>query len=338
MELQLTFESCCSAAAGVSMPTDRWSLHILDVRDAALFYRGEAKGSYGEAARLMQQDLPASEFKSKHVATQFVRDQRRHFKKYHSTRSQYDTRTPPNKKKVADDLAKQCAAALKQGFMKEIKVTYKTETTGKRGGKKGRKKTVTVAYRDYYHDIDTACKELPLLRDTVEKCQVEPAKLLSYMQAVDSDLVIRTRDIKKWLNPDQEEARRKAAVSHLKVSQEQGDSELESTVFVDEFGVWMELGKGPTKVYCDRHDPHVHDVVPLIGLRPGKKIKIHILAAVNYHLGAFFMEFTTGTTDIQRLHHDPPAAYKVGYCSTHHPLHPALTGTLQPMHSLRYCA
>jgi hypothetical protein len=34
----------------------------------------------------------------------------------------------------------------------------------------------------------------------------------------------------------------------------------------------------------------------------GQPVKVHIMCAVNYELGPFFIEFTTGTHGIRRLH------------------------------------
>lgn len=48
---------------------------------------------------------------------------------------------------------------------------------------------------------------------------------------------------------------------------------------------------------------------PHVGAR--KKIKVHLLAAVNAMLGPCFLEFTTGTTDIHRNWLPNPSLYGV---------------------------
>jgi hypothetical protein len=69
-------------------------------------------------------------------------------------------------------------------------------------------------------------------------------------------------------------------------------------VYLDEFAIWMVPKKVRKKVYCDAHDAGVHYVVPLQTVQKKDKVKLRILLAVTWRLGACFMEFMTGTTDI----------------------------------------
>lgn len=338
MQLQLTGGFDSAAAAAVSMLTCRWTAHDRAMGEVALYELGEAKGNVVEAGRQLKRRAPATEFNTVKTATQYVRDQRHHIQQHNTLEKQYASRPPPNPKKVPDAVVQQCADAFKLGFTTEVKLRYHTKKSALPRKKQQKMKTTIVTYRDYYKDIDTAVQQVPLLKETVEKYQVTPQHLLRRMKEVDPNLVIRTRELKRWLNPEEEKERRDACNNNLNNLQQHGQRWLESIVFIDEFGLWMVPKAGSSKVYCDRRDAHVHTVVPLLHLDPKKKIKIHILAAVNYHLGAFFMDFTTGTTDIQRIHYEPESAYKVSCCSSLHPFHSVTSVPPLPMHSLRYCA
>jgi hypothetical protein len=292
-----------------------------------------------EAGRQLYADLPAGTFKTEKAAIQFVRDQEHKMEKYGSVRSRYAQRRTPNPKKVPDDVALRCSDAFKKGYTREYRMSYKDDVPAKRPCKKKAKvtKTLTVkiAYHDYYRDIRVACDLVPLLRETVDFYDVTPHHLLERMKQADPTLVVRSRDLKRWLSPPEMKKRVEGALRNLETLKTEGDSWLHSIVFVDEFALWMVPAEESRRVYCDVRDMGVHDVVPIVGLKGNKKVKIHILAAVNWHLGAFFMEFTTGTTDIERLHHEPAKPYKVSCCSSRHPLNSVFTVTPQPMQSLR---
>jgi hypothetical protein len=55
------------------------------------------------------------------------------------------------------------------------------------------------------------------------------------------------------------------------------------------------------KVYCDAHDKGATYVLPCQHLQRGERIHVHVLAIVNPILGLSWLEFTTGTDDIQRI-------------------------------------
>ena len=59
-------------------------------------------------------------------------------------------------------------------------------------------------------------------------------------------------------------------------------------------------------MYCDAHDKGYRFVIPFKKLNPSQKIKVRILAAVNWHDGTFFLEFMSGTTNVcRRFNYEP---------------------------------
>lgn len=123
--------------------------------------------------------------------------------------------------------------------------------------------------------------------------------------------------IKYYLNDEEQEKRQKRAKQFLNRSR-RDPNWLKDVYFVDECAITFdhEIRKG-VRIYCDAHDKGYKYVIPCKKVDPNKKIKVHIFAAVNYREGACFLEFSTGTTDIQRRFNKEPGQqrekrYKVG--------------------------
>jgi hypothetical protein len=136
------------------------------------------------------------------------------------------------------------------------------------------------------------------------------------MHQVDPLLVTRRRDFKRALTEQQRAERMAAAKRNLQRLAAEGDDFLERIAWIDEFAIWMVPKDTKERVYCDAHDEGVHMVVPMQSVKKADKVKLHILLAVNFRLGAFYMEYTTGTTPgpkgIRRLHNQHKGDYKVG--------------------------
>jgi hypothetical protein len=94
---------------------------------------------------------------------------------------------------------------------------------------------------------------------------------------------------------------------------------LKRIFFVDECAINFdhEIRKG-VHVYCDAHDKGYRFVIPFEKLQPNKGIKVKVMGAVNMLTGPIFLEFTTGTTDVQRTHNvnsdGTQRQYKVSVC------------------------
>lgn len=306
------------AAAGVSC-VGRRPQRPVSQRSAALKYYISNNRDVGKAAVELRRRFGASKFRTHHIAAQFVRSIWQKFEKYETVENRYAHRPPPNKKKLPDEVAVLAANILKSGFQKQVTVTFGAGSKKKRGSSKGKTTRETFTVRDYYDDIRVACKKVPQLHNICTEYQVTPQHLLMRMLAVDPNLVRRRRDYKRALSRQQRSERVKAAKLNLAQHETHPDSFLKGLVFVDEFGLWVVPEKHNKKVYCDAHDEGVHQVVPWAGLGPHGPVKIHVLAAVNWELGACFMEFTTGTTQLKRIHLDEVEPYRVSDCSHHQP-------------------
>lgn len=80
----------------------------------------------------------------------------------------------------------------------------------------------------------------------------------------------------------------------------------ERCYFVDECSVWIdEAALGGICVWCDADDRSFHTAVHYSNAN-SKAVKVRFLAVVNPKHGAVYLEFTTGTRDIVRLHNQVP--------------------------------
>lgn len=292
--------------------------HTLAVRQAAVNAYSQAKRDISSATDRLLQHVPANEFPNRHAAEQFIRDVVEKCERTDSVANQYQDRPAPNPKKVSDAEALECCQALKRGIQKTITVTFSKEVINAAGKKKRSKYEEEFEVTEYCADITKACQQIPKLKETIEKHQVDPHHLLKRMYQVDKDLTTRRPDFKRPLSTDQKMERMLQASFNLYSLKADPEHFLKSICFIDEFAIWMVPGHQRGGVYCSAHDAGVHVVVPLPDIGPYKKIKMHILAAINWVLGAFWMEFTTGTTEIQRIHGEPPQPYRVSASSHTH--------------------
>lgn len=81
---------------------------------------------------------------------------------------------------------------------------------------------------------------------------------------------------------------------------------------MDEASVVIASDKDPKiKVWADVHDHGVQQVLPCPNVPDNTYIKVHFVVVVNPEEGGFFIEMTTGTTDIARLHNQRQEPYMV---------------------------
>lgn len=193
----------------------------------------------------------------------------------------------PDTHKVPNDDAKLAAQALKGGYI-------------------GWRKPCTPGAEAqmvhmFWTSINRACKENPILSSIIEKYNVSPAHLLKRMHEVDPGLKYRKLDYKMDLTPQQKHERQRVAAQLLD-NVHTDPSFLNRVVWIDEASVWL-VSKKMTdiRVYADAHDDRVKQVIHVDGLKPGTKIKVRCLCAVNALTGPLFIEFMTGTTDVQRV-------------------------------------
>ena len=213
---------------------------------------------------------------------EFILDNARKFKEYGSIHDRQPTGRPTT---IPDHVVKQCSIALKQGYMV---ITYLAEQP----------QQAMLLYR-YYTTIKQACTENPLLAQVCEQYQVSPSHLLRRMHHVDPMPRRRTLHYKQELLAAQM-AKRSLVAAQLWQSCTANPSQLLYTFWADECSILFVNSDASLKVYCDAHDQNVSLVLPCKHVKSGHQIKVRLLGVVNALLGPFYMEFTTGTTDIQR--------------------------------------
>lgn len=211
---------------------------------------------------------------------------------------------PPRGNKVPDDVAMECSNVFKRGYS----APQSDITEG------GQQPNIHL----WYTSIDQACARDPYLAYVCDQYHVSPKNLLRRMYEVDPNLTRRRLDIKMELTAEQKAARKSIAFDLYQLWLHTGNF-LQSIFWIDEVTIWFcpNYKHHNLKVYCDAHDAEVDHVIhsPLYrtNVRKDEKLVVRALCAVNMKLGPFFLEFTTGTTGIQRRHIRPSdKAYKVG--------------------------
>lgn len=154
----------------------------------------------------------------------------------------------------------------------------------------------------YYTSVSMAVRHSPELKALRDKYGLSNKKLLYYMRQADPGLRRRRVHIKYGFDPE-ERAKRQTRAESLWQKCIKTPTWLQRTYFIDECSIWIdnEAAKG-IKVYADAHDKGFHEVIHYDKLDKNEKIKVRFIAAVNAQYGAVYLEFTTGTMDIQRHH------------------------------------
>lgn len=178
---------------------------------------------------------------------------------------------------------------------------------------------------NYFTSLQEAVARSPQLASIYKKfiCGPPAKKRRQFMELLynaDEFLRVRARHIKYALSEEEMERRRKRATSLLKRSL-LDPTFLERIFFCDECAIIFdhEIRRG-VHVYCDAHDKGYRFVIPFKKVNPSQPIKVRIMAVVNYHTGAYFLEFMTGTTCPRRLYNfgegpDEQRVYKVSKAS-----------------------
>lgn len=132
---------------------------------------------------------------------------------------------------------------------------------------------------------------------------VTPELLQKRLHRHDPNLAHKHLSFKKALSPQQVFERQWVASRLLQLSLAQ-PTLLNRAWWVDECAITFSGNDLKTvKVYCDRRSAAAQATHAIYRNIPGTRyrtITVRIIAAVNAHLGPVYMEFTTGTTDINR--------------------------------------
>lgn len=275
--------------------------HKLSLRVLALSCWFLARPDMHLAIALYLHSVPEEDSTAVHDIRKFMLN---NYTKFMETGSVANRPHPARDKKVPDDVAMECSKALKKGY-------YAEQPDISEGDQHTR-------IHLWYTSIEHACVKDPLLASVCKDYQVSPKNLLRRLYEVDPNLTLRHLDFKMELSA-QQKANRKSIAGQLYDLWRNIPNFLESIFWIDEVTFWFcpHYSKHNIKVYCDAHDAEVREVFhsPLLRtkIKKGEKIQVRALCAVNMLLGPFFLEFTTGTTDIQRRHVRAPAGgYKVG--------------------------
>lgn len=201
--------------------------------------------------------------------------------------------------KVPDADVLRCAAAFKEGYTRETTIDADGEVAGVR--------------HYFYTSMAQACEECETLRSVMRKHDCSAHYLLKRMKQLDKNLRRVRLDYKIRLT-DKQIADRLAAATKMLSHHNQDHEYLQHVCWVDEWHMWCTARDANLKVWADAHDARVHEVLPTPQLKSTEKpICIRCVAVVNAILGPIHMEFTTGTTDLQReLLKDVKDPYMVG--------------------------
>jgi hypothetical protein len=206
--------------------------YTVQQRNAAVDAYSKAFRDVAKAADILREQNPYWMAQDKKTVEKFIKDQQDKLERLHDLADQYHKRPPPNPKKVSDDEARKCAAILKAGYK-----TEKTLTFGRM--KNGKRREEVREWREYYSSIHEACLMEPYLYEVCDKHLVSPAHLLKRMHEVDPNLVMRCRDMKRALSPEERDERRKAAKRNLEQYEREGSDFPRRIVYLDEFAIWM---------------------------------------------------------------------------------------------------
>lgn len=192
---------------------------------------------------------------------------------------------------IPEDEAKLASWYLKLGYWEEV--------PSKRGGEPRH-------VHRYYSSVAKACRKDPQLRAIRDTYGLTNKQLLHEIKKVDPALRRRRCYVKYGFTPDQMIHRQTRAKSLLQRAT-LDPTFLDRCYFIDECTIWLDntLLSGQ-QVWADAHDQGVHHVIHYPRLSGSKRIKVHIIAAVNAVHGTVYLEFTTGTSDIQRLQNKKP--------------------------------
>jgi hypothetical protein len=275
------------------------------------------KATWAQAHKLAQknpevsQHLPAvlsksDQAQSRRVGKKFMQEATVHNLPHTKKVKTHDLRNS-----ITDSQYNMAAFVLKSGYMEQQRFTNCF-------GEEEEQEVHT-----YYTSLGAALERDESLRDIYNKAVEYDSTTThhSFMQCLyrcDPCLQSHRVHIKMAMDEELRERRRTRATSLLQQLQK-NPKLLEQLFFIDECAISFDHAiKRGVLVYCDAHDKGYRFVIPYKG---AEKIKVKIMGAVNFHTGAVWFEFTTGTTNLHRRHNTPesPAntVYLVSLCHCH---------------------
>jgi hypothetical protein len=277
-------------------PAGRGIRHPVSVRINAVRAFLENQGKLRMAVARLRVLCSQKEYNRIRNKAGFIRNNSKKFLKYGTVLDRVVERVHSKQPMVPDDVARQAAALVKAGYKTEVEVPLPGPLVG----------TEKIQLQLFYGSITEAAEREPRLAAILKKYDVSSHQLLQRMCAVDPSMARRVVHFKMAHTYQQRYARQQQAAANLQAA-EADPNWLQRIVWVDECCIWLVPGNQISKkVWVDAHDKRVHAVIPCPLLGSSKPVKVRVIAAVNYHLGAFFLEFTTGTHGLtcggHRLH------------------------------------
>lgn len=240
-----------------------------------------------------------------HQAAECIREpprrfMRRTWDRFVETGSTKDRPYPKRKKDphgITDSEARLCAMHLKLGYWTTVvsRRTFKARRVHR-----------------YYSSVAAAVKNEEVIRAIKHKYGLTNKKLLYHMRRADPGLRRKRVHFKYGFNEDELKLRVETA-NRLWNKCRTTPNWLMRTYFIDECSIWIdnEFTSGIT-VWADAFDNGFQHCIHYHKLHKNKAIKVRFLAVVNAVDGATYLEFTTGTTDVERKHNLNPLLGPVG--------------------------
>ena len=277
-------------------PASKGIRHPVNVRINAVRAFLKNEGSLRMAIASLRGLSTKQEYRRIRNPSNFIRNNAKKFLKYGIVLDRFVKRAHSKPPIVPDDVARKAAALVKEGYKTEVEVPLPGPLVG----------TEKIQLQLFYGSITEAVEREPQLAAILKKYDVNSHQLLQRMCAVDPSMARRVVHFKMAHTYQQRYARQQQAAANLQAAAADPNW-LRRIVWVDECCIWLVQGSQISKkVWAAAHDERVHAVIPCPLLGSTKPVKVRVIAAVNYHLGAFFMEFTTGTHGLtsggHRLH------------------------------------
>jgi len=286
-QLKLTLMYCCMDAGAGLAPE-------LQIRVLAVVAFVFALGTMATAVNYYSDWAACVPIRPRSAPQEFIR---RNFQKFLTTGSIHDQPRSGRPRKVPEADVRKACQLVKQGY----EVDYHPKPWSPE----------TVRVRKYYTSIKQAYNMCAGFKEICDKQEVMPARLLRRMHEVDPHLKHMKLHYKHELTIEQKRKRQLFAQKMLKKI-EADPNFLKGVFYMDEASVVIASDKDPKiKVWADVHDHGVQQVLPCPNVPDNTYIKVHFVVVVNPEEGGFFIEMTTGTTDIVRLHNQRQEPYMV---------------------------
>jgi hypothetical protein len=209
----------------------------------------------------------------------------RTFNNFVRTGSVHDAPRAGRPPSVPAAVVRECAEAFKAG---EVVWGIIDKETGLMGWK-----------HDFYTTFPEAAIECQTIKKALRDYNVSSDFLLRKLHELDPSLKAYTLDFKEELLPWHKGSRKYAARDQLdKIA---GDPDhLYRICWVDEWHCWCTPESCPLHIWADAHDQRAKAVLPIPQMATEDKVRIRCVVVVNALLGPIHMEFTTGTTELER--------------------------------------